>query len=198
MKKLIWITSLIVLFVIFVLPAFLALGIKNLPANIQPPLDKSKDLYDVFDVSQEFVSQKPGLMGIGMSIKNPNLKNKQKVAFTLYDKDLKPVREVVLSGLNIEDGSFVKFMFDPIADSKNQKYTLIMSCPFAGPEEVLPIFYTENNPSWIGKMMYGKEDVVGGISMVTFHKPESRLKVIEEIYSNLFSRLLFPHSQKSE
>ncbi|MFH1971205.1 MAG: hypothetical protein ABIJ05_02345 [Patescibacteria group bacterium] len=195
MKKLIWITSFIVLTVVFAFPALLSLGLKYLPANIQPPLDKTKDVYGIFTVSQEFISLKPGLMSVGMSIKNPNLQNKENVFFNLYNDKKELIRAVKYSGANIEDGAFVKFMFDPILDSKNQIYSFEISSPNAGPEQVLPIFYSERNPSWIRQMMHGKEEVVGGVSLVTFHKPESKIKVIEEIYFNWFSRLLFPHFQ---
>lgn len=198
MKKLIWATTLIILFAVFVFPAVLALGIRYLPANIQPSLEGTKDVYRTFTVSQEFTSLESRLTGIGMSIKNPNLKNKKDITLNLYNTKGDLLRTAILNGSVIEDGSFVKFMFDPIQDSKNQIYTFVLSCPSAGPEEVLPIFYTVNKPSWMGKMMYTETEVIGGVSMVMFNKPESKLIVIKEIYTNWFSRLLPLNSQKSK
>lgn len=198
MKKLIWITSLTVLFVVFILPGFLALGIRTLPANVQPPLHGTKDVYGLFTVTQEFASLEPRLTGIGMSIKNPNLKNKKEVLVSLYAENGDTLRRVTLSGANIEDGGFVKFMFDPIPDSKDQKYILTIDCPSAGPEEVLPVYYTEETPSWVGKMTHDEKEVSGGLSMVTFHKPENKIKVIKEIYLNWFSRFLPLGFQKSD
>lgn len=197
MKKIIWLTSLFVLFMVFLLPGVLALGIKTLPSGVQPPLEKTKDIYGLFTVSQEFVSLRPNLTSIAMSIKNPNLKNKKAVTLSLYDEDKNLIRTATLNGLNIDDGAFVKFTFDTIPDSLNKKYTFSLIAPEAGPEDLLSVFYTDKKPAWIGQLKFGKEDVAGGISLVTFHKPQSKMEVVKEIYSNLISRLLPHRSQKS-
>lgn len=197
MKKIIWITSIFILGMVFVLPALLALGIRVIPAEVQPPLNKTKDVYGLFTVTQEFTSLRPNMTSIGMSIKNPNLKNRQDITLDLFDEGGQMIRTAKLNGLNIDDGAFVKFTFDPIPDSLNKKYSLTISAPSAGPEDLLALFYTDNKPSWIGRLKFDKEEVVGGLSMVTFHKPVSKIEVIKEIYSNLFSRLLFHHYQKS-
>lgn len=188
MKKLVWFTSLLVLFTVFILPALLSLGLKYLPANIQPSLDGTRDVYGRYTVSQEFLSLKPGLMGIGMTIKNPNLKNKQDVSLTLYSVNGELLRKVTYNGANIGDGDFVKFIFDPITGSQNQKYVFEISSPTAGVLEVLPVFYTKDKLLWLGNLIYDKEITIGGVSIVAFYKPESKLKVIEEIYSNIFSK----------
>lgn len=198
MKKLIWATTLIILFVVFAFPAVLALGIRYLPANIQPSLDGTKDVYRTFTVSQEFTSLGSGLTGIGMSIRNLNLKNKKDVVLNLFNTKGDLLRTAIINGGIIDDGSFIKFMFNPIPDSKDQKYTMVIECPTAGPEEISPIFYTTNKPSWMGKMIYAEAKVDGGVSMVMFNKPESKLNVIREIYTNWLSRLLPLHSQKSK
>jgi hypothetical protein len=189
MKKLVWLTSLLVVFALLVLPAGLSLGLKYLPANIQPSLDETRDIYSVRTVSQSFMSLKPRLTAIGMTIRNLNLKNKKDLIFSLYSTKGELLRRVIYNGANIEDGDFIKFVFDPIPDSQNQNYTFVLECPTAGAEEVLPVFITKTKPSWLGNLIYNNEPDAGGVAIVAFYKPESKLKVIEEIYSNLFSRL---------
>lgn len=196
MKKLIWFTTSMVLFLVFLLPGFLALGIKYIPFNVQPPLHKTKDIYWKFTVSQEFISQEGNLMGIGMTIKNPNLKNKKDVFLSIYNEKGELMRTSKLNGGSIQDGSFVKFLFEPIAGSGSQKYTFTIAAPSADAGEVLSLFYTEEQLFWIGKMMFDDEEFPGGISFVTYHKPGNKWEVIKGIYSNWFSRLLSPDSQK--
>ena len=190
MKKMIWFTSLVVFFAVFLLPVILALGIKYIPYDTQPSLEGVKNIYGKYFISQVFTSQESELMGIAMTIKNPNLKNKQDFFFDLYDGSGNNLREVKLNGMNVEDGSYIKFLFDPIADSKGKEYKVVLTNPSAGPEEVLGIYYTQNRPSWIGTMMFNEEEASGGISLVTYHKPQSKLGVIKSIYFSWLSRLL--------
>lgn len=197
MKKIIWITSIFILGMVFVLPALLALGIRVIPADVQPPLNKTRDIYGLFTVTQEFTSLRPNMTSIGLSIKNPNLKNRKDVTLDLFDSEGRKIRSATLNGLNIDDGAFVKFTFDPITDSQNRKFTFTISAPFAGPEDLLAAYYADKKPSWIGQLKFDKEEVGGGLSMVTFHKSIGKIEVIKEIYSNLFSRLLLHRYQKS-
>ena len=196
MKKLIWITTLSVLFLVFILPGLLALTIKYTPANVQPPNDKTINIYWIYEASQEFVSQESNLMGIGMTIKNPNLKNKKDVTLSVYDGEGQQLRSSTLNGGSIQDGSYVKFLFEPIEDSQDKEYKFTIANPSAGAEEVLSLFYTKHLPDWIGEMVFDDEIVEGGISFVTYHKPKSKWEVINGIYSNWLSRLLSLDSQK--
>ena len=190
MKKMIWFTVLAVLFSVFILPGILALGIRYIPYDIQPPLEGVKDIYGQFTISQEFISQEAQLAGIGMTIKNPNLKNKKEFFLNLYDDKGQMLREITYSGANVEDGSYLKFLFDPIADSKGKVYNITLSNPSADEEEVLGVFYTLNKPDWIGRMSFNSEEQEGGISLVTFHKPLTKLGVIKTIYISWLYRLL--------
>lgn len=185
----IWFTVLSILFAVFVLPGVLALGIKYIPYDIQPSLDKVKNIYGKYTVSQEFVSQEGQLTGIAMTIKNPNLKNKKDFFMDLYNDKGELQREVKFSGMNVEDGTYIKFLFDPIADSKGKNYLITLSNPSAGDEEVLGIYYTQKVPSWIGTMKFDLEEQEGGISIVTFHKPQSKWGVIKTIYSGWLKRV---------
>lgn len=191
MKKLIFATTFIIIFLVFVAPAMLALGIRLVPNDFQPPLKNPIELFGKFKISQDFVSTKENLSAMAMSIKNPNLKNKKDITLFLYDKEGELLRTSVLSGRNIGDGAFVKFMFETIADSKNKEYSFVLLAPSAKKEELLGVFYTDNKPLWIGDLRYNEEIVdEKGVAFVTFHKPVSRVGLIKTIYSDWINRLL--------
>lgn len=190
MKKLIFITSFAIVFLVFIAPAMLTFGIRFIPNDIQPSLEKTRGLFWEFEISQDFISTKENLTAIGMSIRNPNLKNKKDINLFLYDKEGELLRTSVLSGKNIGDGSFVRFGLEVIPDSKDKQYKFVLSAPDARGEDRLEIFYTNDKPFWIGDSEFDKEVVEGGVSFVTLHKPISRIGLIKEIYSGWLDRLL--------
>jgi len=122
MKKMIWFTGISILFLVFIAPAFLSAALPMIPANIQPGYnpDVRLSVYSMRDFTQYFISQTDNLTAIGFSIRNPNLKNKSDVIFSLFDDDGNLIRKVVINGQNLEDGSFVKFVFPPIEGSKGK------------------------------------------------------------------------------
>jgi hypothetical protein len=199
MKKLIWFTTAATLFLIFIVPAILALGLKLIPGEDQPGYnsDQRLSIYLTRDVMQKFVSQEANLSAIGTSIRNPNLKNKKDIILTLFDSKMNVLRTAVISGQNVQDGDFVKFVFDPISDSINETYFFTLASPEAGPEETIEVFYTPSAPSWIEQYTYDSTIYPGGLPIVLYFKPASKLTVIKDIYSNLFSRLLPLNFHKS-
>jgi hypothetical protein len=197
MKKLIWFTTISILLLVFAVPAILALGIKLIPGDDQPGYNYTLSIYDIRNVSQKFVSQSGNLSAIGTSIKNPNLKNKKDIILNLFEEKMTVVRTVVISGQNVEDGSFVKFIFDPIADSENKTYVFTLASPAAGPEDKVEVFLAQNPPNWIEQYTYDQKAYPGGLPIVLYFKPVSKIMVIKSIYSNLFSRLLPQSFRKS-
>jgi hypothetical protein len=164
-----------------------------IPAGDQPGYnsDQRISIYGTRGLSQKFVSKEKNLVAIGTSIRNPNLKNKKEILFNLYDDKGVLIRISLLNGLNIQDGAFVKFVFEPIADSSNKTYVFTIDSPEAGPEETIETFYINKPTDSIIEFIYDKKTHPGGIPLVTFHKPESKLEVIMKVYSSLFSRLQF-------
>src|SRR4030042_2637218 len=199
MKKLIWFTTTAILFLIIVIPAVLALGINLIPGESQPGYNSEQrlSLYRVRDVAQQFISQDPNLSAIGTSIRNPNLKNKADIILTLFDAKMQVVRTSVINGRNVEDGNFIKFVFDPIPDSENKTYIFTLASPAAGPEETIEVFAAPNMPSWIQQYTYDQKVYPGGLPIVLYFKPVSKITVIKNIYSSLFSRLLPQSFHKS-
>lgn len=192
MKKLIWFTTIAVLFLIFIAPAVFALGIKLIPGEDQPGYnsDQRLSIYRDRVITQKFTSHSANLSAMGTSIRNPNLKNKKDIILTLFSEKMEVVRTSVLNGQNVEDGNFIKFVFDVIPDSKDKTYIFTLASPDAGPEETIEVFYTQTMPSWIEQYSYDKNIYPGGLPIVLYFKPVSKAAVIKAIYSDLFSRLL--------
>lgn len=185
------ITILIILFILFVVPAALASLIKMTPANDQPGYGNmgTLSIYGTRDFTQFFVSKNKNLVAIGTTIKNPNLRNKKDINFSLYDINDNLVRSTTLNGFNIGDGDFVKIVFEPITDSENKRYYFTLSSPDAKQDEIVELFITAQT-SEILEYVYDEEKHMGGAPIVTFHRPDSRLETIKLVYLNLFSKLL--------
>ena len=197
MKKLIWFTTLTILFLVFIVPGLMALTIDMIPASDQPGYGGSArvSIYGERQFSQKFISRDFNLIAIGTSIKNPNLKNKKEIFFNLYDENGSLIRSSTLNGLNIEDGDFVKFVFDKVNDSLNKTYTFTVSSPAAGPGEIIEVFIIKPTEDVI-EYSYGEETHPGGAPIVTFHRSDSQLEIVKMVYSNWLSRLLSPDFQK--
>jgi hypothetical protein len=188
MKKLVFLTSFMVLFLVLAMPAILSLGIRFIPNNTQPPLEKVQGVFWQSDIEQGFVSQKPNLIGIALSIRNLNLKNDKDIALKLY-ADNALIRTTTLNGRNIEDGALVKFLFAEIADSQNKNYRFVLTSPETMGEFPLQVFYTEQKPAWALDMQFASKKAEGSLSFVTLHQPESRISLIKEIYKGWLERL---------
>lgn len=190
-KLIVNLTTFTILFLLFIVPALLAMLIKMIPANDQPGYGQMGrvSVYGDRTFTQYFVSKKKNLTAVATTIKNPNLNNKKDINFNLYDSDNKLVRSVTLNGFNIGDGDFVKIIFSPIADSEFKKYYFTLSSSDAGEEEIIEIFLT-GQTNEILEYSYDGETKAGGAPIVTFHKPDSRLETVKLVYSNLISKLL--------
>lgn len=200
MKKMIWLTVAFVFGLVFIVPIVLSMGLKMIPVNTQPGFDNNVRLSIYRDriFVQKFTAKKENLTAIGVSIRNPNLKNKANIYFVLQNLDGSIVRSARISGMNLEDGSFTKFVFDPITDSLGKEYLFTISSPDAGPEEVIELFIIGTDyASGITEYSYIGEAHEGGTSIVQYIKPVSKFITVKEVFSNLISRLLPHYSQKS-
>lgn len=200
MKKTIWLTTVFVLGLVFFVPIVLSMNLKMVPINTQPGFnsDVRVPIYRDRVFVQKFTSKENNLTAIGMSIRNPNLNNKAGIIFSLQNLDGSIIRGVTISGMNLEDGSFTKFVFDPITDSLGKEYLFTISSPGAGPEETIELFIINpDNPSGIVEYSYMGESFEGGTPIVQYAKPANKAVIVKDVYSNLISRLLLRHSQKS-
>jgi hypothetical protein len=193
MKKIIWFTVLTVLGIVFVAPAILSAALPMIPAGVQPGYNPNMRLSIYSDrvFVQKFTSKINNLTAIGLSIRNPNLKNQSDVIFNIYNLDGTLLRGITISGRNLEDGSFIKLVFPPIADSLNKEYLFSLSTPGAGAEETIEVFLTSMpGESGIIDYSYDGETHSGGTPIVLYGKPESKLATITSVYTSWLSKLL--------
>ena len=62
--------------------------------------------------------------------------------------------------------------------------------PYVIPEETVEVFYFGGATENILEYTYDEKSYPGGLPIVTFYKPNSKLEVIKKVYSNWLSRLL--------
>lgn len=188
--KLIFFTTIFIIFVSLILPTILSFGIRNIPQNNQPPLDKTQKLYGDLLVTQLFLSTNDNFSGLGFSIKNPNLLNKKDVVLSIYTEDGNLERIVSLNGAGIEDGKFVKFKFEPVKISENKKFLFSLSSPETSKAEAdenraLEVFLTNEKPENVFNLTIGDKIISdASISFVAFYKPPYPTYVLEKIYLN--------------
>ena len=191
MKKMIWFTTISILFVLFIVPGIMASAIKMIPAGDQPGYGPRRlSIYGIGELSQKFISKEKNLTAIGTTVKNPNLKNKKEVVLNLFDANNNLLRKSVLNGFNIGDGDFVKFVFEVVPDSLDKEYSFTLSSPTAAADEIIEVFLIDGPANGIIEYTFGEETHEGGIPLVTFHKPDSQWEVIRGVYSNWLSKLL--------
>ena len=188
-NKMVWFTTASILFLLFIVPGLLASLIKMTPANDQPGYsgDNRVSIYGKRDFSQTFISKYDNLVAVATTIRNPNLKNKKDIIFNLFDEDNNLIRATKLNGFNLNDGDFVKIVFEPILASKDKKYYFTIASPDAGNEETIELFLTGQTTEVI-EYEYDDEVRPGGAPMVTFHKPVSRLETVKLVYLNFFEK----------
>lgn len=185
--RLVTFTTITIIFISLILPGVLSFGIRNIPQNDQPSLDRTQKLYRDVAVSQTFVSTTNNFSGIGLSIKNPNLLNKKDVMLSIYEGDGNLVRTVSLSGTSIADGKFVKFRFAPIKISENRQFLFTLTAPSTSREEAdenraLEVFLTNQQPKDVFNLTIGDKIIEGSVSFVAFYKPPYPTYVLENIY----------------
>lgn len=156
------------------LPALLSFGIRYLPANNQPPLGVTQKLYGDKIMKDRIGLSENNFSGLGLSFKNPNLINKKEITLEISEENGELLRSSVLSGFNIPDGGFVRFAFEPIADSKGNGYVIALSSPSSEEKEALEVYLSK-----------GSEN----IALVAYYKPRSAASLIGDIYSNWMERL---------
>lgn len=175
---------------IVLFPGILSLGIRQLPFHFQPSLNSTERLYSTVIIKQDFQALDNGLSAIGMSIKNPNLKNKKDLALKVYNLDGGLVRSTVVNGSIIPDGDFVRFKFPPVSGSKGLSYNLVLSADDTNEDEAYGIFKTDSTPSFLGSLIVNNQETPDKISLVTFYQPPTPLHMMFAIYKTWFNKLV--------
>lgn len=192
--RLVAFTTITIIVLVFILPAILSFGVRILPQNDQPSLDKTQKIYENLIVSQSFISKTKNLSAVGVSLKNPNLSNKKDIVLSVYGEDGTLIRSITLNGKNIADGKFVKFKFNSIADSKNKQFIFTLTAPTTTKEEAdssnaLEVFLSDQKQENISYFKIGDSEVLGNVAFVSFSKPPYPTYALESIYSKWLNKL---------
>lgn len=172
-----------------IMPLGLVFGIRYLPGGVQPPLGNTERVYKERTLLQDFISPRNNLVGIGVSIKNPNFANKKAININIYSDQNKIIRKVVLNGQNIADGKFVKIFFDPIDNSLNKKFSWSISSSDSTIEDAIEVFLTDKQPQWSLDLKVNNEIYKQGLSYITLHRPTNSIEVLKEITSDWVYKL---------
>lgn len=175
---------------IFVLPFFLSFFIKEIPNDVQHSLEGTQIIYKDVNVLQAFKSEMSNLSGIGMSIKNPYLRNRKDLILDILSSDRKLLRTTTVNGASILDGDLRKIEFEPIVDSKDKNYFLSLSSKDTEESETLEIFLTSKKVSWIGDLYINSNKQDSTFSFITYHRPNNILTITSEIFIQWGERLL--------
>lgn len=189
MRRLIIFTTGFCFSLIFIFPVILSFAVRYIPGGIQPPLKDTKKIYGQYVYSQSFTSPEDNLSGIGVSLKNPRLANKNLNFVNLYDDRNTIIRKVSLKGENIADGKFVKILFDPISESLNKKFTWSILSPDSTKDDALEVFLTNTKPGWSTEFKVNDEVTQDSLSYVTLHKPKGSFEVLGLVLSGFSSKL---------
>ncbi len=183
-------TLVVVVIIIVIFPLGLIYSLETISFADQPGFSNKVALNKDSHIKQEVFIDRGNFSGVGMSIKNPNLKNKKEVILNVYDDKGQLVRTSLLSGYNIPDGSLVNYYFTPIAESQNNWYTIEISSPDTEQYVSLDIFITKKNVSWLGKLYVANDEYKEGkIALKTYFKPSNKLEIVNIVISDIYSRI---------
>lgn len=182
-KKLTFAYFLLILF----LPALLLLGLKDMPANIQPGFTTTLKIYGENTIEQYFSPVSGNLSGIGLSIKNANLLNKNDLILEIYKEDLL-LQKTVVSGYVIPDGDFVKFRFEPVKVVDTDNLSFVLSSPLSTEQTFFETYLASENLPGNRGLVYAGENREGAISYVLLYKPHWR-ELVSSVYKEVGARL---------
>jgi hypothetical protein len=191
-NKLVVAIPFIVLGIVFLVSCVFLLTLDSVSYLEQPSLDLTYELFGNRVISQEIMPSHNFLNAIGLSIKNPNLKNKKDITMEVY-REGSLIRTSKLNGLNIPDGEFVKFVFPAIEDSKDTKFEVVLSSPQSAEDESLGIFLSKSKNTTsteLSSLRLNKETGDAKIAFVAYYQVKSKLDLIRYVYNNFTSRFL--------
>lgn len=184
---------LVVLALIILMPVIIGLNIHSVQDPVQPSLAGTEKIFQTVLISQKFQSKENNLSGIGVSIKNPNLANKNELNFSLYEGD-KLIRSLSINGGAIEDGSLLRFLFPGIPDSKGKAYSFVLNSPASVEPEAFEVYLTNEKFSDENLKVNDSERQTN-VSFIRIYKSGNPVSVLGAIFSGvaikLFNDLIF-------
>jgi len=187
MLRINWLWVIGLMLFIVLTPGLVGLVIRAIPSGFQPSSDGTIKVYGSHTVSQEVW---PGeyFSGIALSIKNPNLINKDDLIVEV-EQGGEVLRQVTLTGGGIEDGNYVKIRWPAITGSAGKSYTINFLAPAAIDSEALSLVTTDHKTDELGRLIIADEPAVDqGLALVTFSQPKNPLAISGYIYQSLTAR----------
>ncbi len=188
-KVLLYAVTLIAFFIL-IIPISILFTLDAFYLHSQPSLDATLDVYEDNQIKQVIYSDKNNLIGFGTSIKNPNFRNNENIYLELYEDD-NLIRSSHINGLNIPDGEFVQFRFEPIFESENKWYEIRINSPTSNSLNALQIFYSNELKRWMSDLFYNQEKIDGNLSILPIYKPESKFDLISSVYKDFINQFIF-------
>lgn len=159
-------------------PFIISLGIKYLPENPQPEIKSYAKIYGENKFSQIIKPENNNLSAVGITFKNPNLRNKNNLHLEIKnDSGLTLVNKIV-NGQVIGDGNFLRIKFPPIIDSINKNLIVNFSSENSIDNDALEISLTNNH-----------NGMKPQLALATFYSPENPIFTGLDIYSDWFNKL---------
>lgn len=128
--------------------------------------------YGDHDYRFSFISPKENLNSVVLKLKNISIRNTKTVYFNLLENQ-KSLRQIVINGSNIGDSSMTRFAFTEIKDSKDKKYTVILSSPETKQNQALGIH----------------TDLSDHPVIMTYHIPSSKFQLVFDTYKNFITKI---------
>ncbi|MFA5932955.1 MAG: hypothetical protein WCV81_01665 [Microgenomates group bacterium] len=178
---------LVVISFIILMPVIIGLNIRSTQDPIQPSFAGTEKIFQSVLVSQKFLSKENGLSGIGISIKNPNLANKNELTLSLYEGE-RAIRSLSINGGAIEDGSLLRFLFPKIPDSKGKVYTFVLNSPASVEPEAFEAYLTNEKFS-DESLIVNNNERQDNVSFIRIYKSGNPIAVLGEIFSGVFVKL---------
>lgn len=160
------------LIIIILLPAITLLSLRKEVGLKQTDEYKKVFFHSKQDFIFSFISPKEKLNSVILKMWNLSIDKNKPIYFKLLS-DQKTIRQLTLNDVNINNGDMVRFAFPEITDSKNKRFTLILSAPDTKKDDVLGVYTnTSGNPV-----------------ITTYHTLSSRLLLITNSYENLSTKI---------
>ena len=138
---LVWATCIVVILAALSLSLWLGRGDWIYPTQPQASQIVAAPLTQQTEIGQSFVAEQAGLQGIGLKLHLPAGEPNRQLTLRLYQEvgATAPLRQATASTAGQQDGAFIYFEFDPIADSRHVYYylTLTADTPPAAPGPML-------------------------------------------------------------
>ncbi len=169
MKKII----IIIIAIVLLSPALAGLTLRKVIGINNQNESRVDYIYQQHDYQRDFTSPKDRLISLSFKMKNSSNQNADPFSFILYQNG-NEIRRLDISGGNIKDSEWTRFVFEEIPKSKDQSYTFVLRSTTQSKYDALAIYVTDQlDPT-----------------LITNHRVSSRLRVIEDIYLGLFQHLL--------